>query len=136
VPPVTTSIAAIAMVLAVSGAMPLAENRTIRGEVVAPGCAADAAPDAPPESPAARTMRCARRGDPMAILTSDGQYLVEGDYTANNNAKLLDFVGKPVEAKGNVTESEGRKAINIAAMIVVTSSEAAPQTAEHVAPPR
>ena len=103
--------------------MAAAENRTVRGEVVAPWCAATDAPDAPRESPAARTMRCARRGDPMAIQTSDGLYLVAGDYTANRNAKLLDFVGKPVEAKGNVTDTEGTKTINVAAMIVTKPAE-------------
>lgn len=115
-----TKRSAVAVVLAatVAGTVTAAENRTIRGDVVAPGCAVDVPPDTPGESPAARTMRCARRGDQMAIQTSDGLYLVEGDYAANNNAKLLDFVGKPVEAKGNVTERDGTKTINIAAMVV------------------
>jgi hypothetical protein len=117
-PHLTPLVAAVVFACACSVAMAEAENRTVRGEVVAPGCAADDAPDAPRESPAARIMRCARRGDQMAIQTSDELYLVEGDYAANSNAKLLDFVGKPVEAKGNVTEKDGRKAINIAAMIV------------------
>ena len=64
-------------------------------------------------------MRCAKSGEPMALQTIDGLYLVEGDYTANRNAKLLDFVAKKVEAKGSVTERDGKKTINIAAMMVV-----------------
>jgi hypothetical protein len=63
-------------------------------------------------------MSCARAGNQMAILTGDDVYLVDGDYTANRNAKLLDFVAKRVEAKGNVTERDGKKIINIAAMRV------------------
>ena len=54
----------------------------------------------------------------MAILTNDAVYLIEGDYAANKNAKLLDFVAKKVEAKGTVAEKEGKMTINVAAMAV------------------
>ena len=50
-------------------------------------------------------MDCARRGNQMAILADDAVYLIAGDYTANNNAKLLDFVARRVEAKGHVDET-------------------------------
>lgn len=54
----------------------------------------------------------------MAIQTSDGLFFVEGEYAANNNAKLLDFVAKTVEAKGTVTHRDGKTMINVAAMMV------------------
>jgi hypothetical protein len=63
-------------------------------------------------------MTCARNGDPMAVLTDDAVYLIEGSYAAEKNAKLLDFVAKKVEAKGTITERDGRKYLNIAAMMV------------------
>ncbi|HUU33460.1 MAG TPA: hypothetical protein VMW48_05315 [Vicinamibacterales bacterium] len=104
-------IAAVAVVSA-------ADYRTVQGELTAPSCTPAEVPEVAGESPAARTMRCARQGLPMAIQTADGLFLVEGDYAANNNAKLLDFVAKPVEAKGQVTEREGRMTITVAAMVV------------------
>ncbi len=91
--------------------------QTLRGDLVSPAC--EAAPSPAGESRGARLMRCARSGEPMALRTADGLYAIEGDYTANKNAKLLDFVAKPVEAKGRVREEDGQKAINVAAMMVV-----------------
>ena len=41
-------------------------------------------------------MVCAKKGQPVGILTADAIYTVTGDYAANNNAKLLDFVAKNV----------------------------------------
>ena len=55
----------------------------------------------------------------MAILTTDAVYLVEGDYAANDNAKLLDFVGRQIEAKGNVIQKHGTLRINVASMALV-----------------
>ncbi len=95
-----------------------ADYRLVPGEITAPTCTAAEVAEVVGESPAARTMRCARQGLAMAIQTADGLFHVEGDYTADNNAKLLDFVAKPIEAKGHVTERDGRMSINVAAMIV------------------
>ena len=64
-------------------------------------------------------MTCARDGNQLAILTSDAVYLVEGDYAANKNARLLDFVARQVEAKGDVTEKDGTLTLNVASMMVV-----------------
>ena len=55
---------------------------------------------------APRAMERAKTGGPMAILADDGVYLVEGDFTANRNAKLLDFVAKKIIAKGTVSERD------------------------------
>ena len=64
-------------------------------------------------------MTCARKGDPVAILTDDAVYVVDGDYTANRNAKLLDFVAKRVEAKGDVVEKDGQWRITGASMALL-----------------
>jgi hypothetical protein len=39
--------------------------------------------------------------------------VVTGEYAANNNAKLLDFVSKNVVATGDVTEKDGQKMIAV-----------------------
>ena len=44
---------------------------------------------------------CAKKGKPLGLLTDgDGLFKFVGEYTENNNAKLLSFVGKQVEVKG------------------------------------
>ena len=92
------SVAAFAIALV---APVVAENRTGKGDAHAT-CA----------------MACAKRGNQMAILDRDAVYLVEGDYAANSNAKLLDFVARQVEAKGNVVEKDGKMTINVASMAI------------------
>lgn len=67
---------------------------------------------------APRAMERAKTGGPMAILADDGVYLVEGDFTANRNAKLLDFVAKKIIAKGTVSERDGRRYLRVVAMTV------------------
>jgi hypothetical protein len=55
---------------------------------------------------------CVKKGQPAALVTADGQvYTIVGDYAANKNAKLVDLVAKTVEAKGEVTEKDGKKMI-------------------------
>jgi len=95
-----------------------AGNATVKGEVVEVECSLSKGAEGQGAAHAACAMRCARDGQRMAILTADEVYLIDGDYTANKNAKLLDFVAKKVEAKGNVSERDGKKFINIAAMMV------------------
>ena len=58
-------------------------------------------------------MACARKGQPVGVLTSDAIYEITGDYAANNNAKLLDFVAKQVTVTGDVTEKDGKKLLNL-----------------------
>jgi hypothetical protein len=94
----------------------VADNRTVRGEVVDLACSLDKGSSGRGEAHAACAMTCARKGDAVAILTDDAVYVVDGDYTANRNAKLLDFVAKRVEAKGNVVEKDGQWRITVASM--------------------
>ena len=42
-------------------------------------------------------MACAKKGLAQGIMTADAIYTITGDYAANSNAKLLDFVAKNVE---------------------------------------
>jgi type 1 fimbria pilin len=95
-----------------------AATTTIKGEVVDLECSIGKGGDGKGEAHAACATSCAREGRTMAILTADEIVLIEGDYTANTNAKLLDFVAQPVEAKGHVSERDGKKFINVVAMAV------------------
>jgi hypothetical protein len=52
---------------------------------------------------------CAKGGNQLAIVDGSNRvYLISGDYTANKNEKLIDFVADMVEAKGDVTEKDGK----------------------------
>lgn len=108
---------ACAAVVVATGAAPTVT--AVRGEVVDLQCALEKGDAGRGTAHAACTLSCAKDGGPMAILTDDAIYLISGDYTANKNAKLLDFVGRRVEAKGTIGDADGRKTINVAAMQVL-----------------
>jgi type 1 fimbria pilin len=100
-----------------SMAMPaVAQNKsvTITGELVDTACALKKGEGGKGEAHAACAMACAKRGQAQGILTADAMYTVaSGEYTANNNAKLLDFVAKKVTVTGEVHEHDGQKMITI-----------------------
>jgi hypothetical protein len=55
---------------------------------------------------------CAKMGQPVALLTSDGKvYTVTGDLAANSNAKLVPHLSHKVELTGDVTEKGGTMTI-------------------------
>ena len=57
-------------------------------------------------------LSCAKMGQPVALLTSDGKvYTVTGDLAANNNAKLVPHLSHKVELTGDVTEKGGTMTI-------------------------
>jgi hypothetical protein len=63
---------------------------------------------------------CLKKGQAPALVTADGEiYALAGSFTENKNAKLLDLVGKTVEAKGDVTEAAGVKTLNAKGIIAV-----------------
>jgi hypothetical protein len=103
----------------VVGALPLvAAEATIKGEVVDQQCfLKDKSRGADHKDCA---MGCAKKGKALAIVTDAGDvYTITGSYTDNKNAKLVDFVAKTVEAKGDVTESGGQKSIAVASLAEV-----------------
>ena len=99
-------------------AAPLVAQTTVKGEVVDVACAVKKAPGGKGADHAGCAMACAKKGAPVGVMTADAIYTITGDYTANNNAKLLEFVAKQVEVTGTVTEKDGQK------MIAVTSIKA------------
>jgi hypothetical protein len=105
---------AAATVFAVSLALPaFAADMTIKGEVVDVACSMDKKDAGKGAAHAGCAMSCAKSGQPVGILTADAVYTVTGDYAANKNAKLLDFVAKNVIVTGEVTEKDGQKSINV-----------------------
>ena len=106
-------------VFAVALAMPaFAADMTVKGEVVDVACSTSKKEAGKGEAHASCAMVCAKKGQPVGILTADAIYTVTGDYAANKNAKLLDFVAKTVTVTGAVTEKDGTKSINVKSIAV------------------
>ncbi|MFA5909218.1 MAG: hypothetical protein WC815_10610 [Vicinamibacterales bacterium] len=90
-----------------------AADMTVKGEVVDIACATSKKEAGKGAAHASCAMSCAKSGQPVGILTADAIYTVTGDYIANKNAKMLDFVAKTVIVTGEVTEKDGVKSINV-----------------------
>ena len=90
-----------------------AQATKVTGEVVDVACATKKAPGGKGDDHAGCAMACAKKGMPVGIMTADAIYAVTGDYAADNNAKLLEFVAKKVEVTGTVTETDGKKSIAV-----------------------
>ena len=91
----------------VSFAGPPAEA-TIKGEVVDVACyeGKNGARGAAHKSCG---VSCAKGGAQLGILDADKKmYLISGDYAANKNEKLVEFVAETVEATGEVMTKDGK----------------------------
>jgi hypothetical protein len=78
------------------------EDLTLRGEVIDYACYRElgAAKGTGPGHVNCAT-DCAKKGQMLAVLTDgDGLVKITGEYTANKNSKLIEYVGKQVEVKG------------------------------------
>lgn len=104
--------------LVLAGPASAADVSIVRGEVMHLTCPLGKDDSGRGERHAACAMTSARNGEPMVLITDEAVLIIEGSYVAEKNAKLLDFVGRLVEAKGTVTERDGRKYVNVAAMMV------------------
>lgn len=113
-----SSVFAPLLIAALAAPLGAAEVKTVKGEVIDLECSLSKGAAGKGEAHAACAMGCAKNGDPMALLTDDAVYVIEGSYAADKNAKLLDFVARKVEAKGTITERDGKLYINVAAMMV------------------
>jgi hypothetical protein len=92
-----------------------AKTMTVKGQVVDEGCSlremgqkgGDHHEKA--EEMAQCAIDCAKRGEPVALLTADGKvYRIAGGLAANNNAKLIAHMNHTVEITGDVTEKDGK----------------------------
>jgi hypothetical protein len=93
-----------------------AETKTVTGEVVDVACHTKKGAGGHGDAHKGCATACAKKGAAMGIMASDAVYEIAGDYAANSNAKLLDYVATRVEATGEVTEKDGKKIITVSSI--------------------
>ena len=107
-------VAAFAIAL---GAPAFAATETVKGQVVDQSCytkdKANIGKDHKmPQDVTDCAVACAKKGAPLALLTSDGKlYQITGGLADDKNAKLVPHVSHTVEISGEVTEKDGKKMI-------------------------
>ncbi len=98
-----------AALFVVSLAAPVfAKTETVKGELVDQACyMKDKKNVGASHKECADT--CAKKGQPVALLTADGKvYQVTGGLAAENNAKLVPHMSHTVEITGDVSEKDGK----------------------------
>lgn len=114
-----------AFVIAV-GIPAFAATETVTGQIVDQSCyAKDKANNGKdhkmPQDVTDCAVACAKKGAPLALLTTDGKlYQITGGLAAEKNAKLVPHVSHTVEITGDVTEKEGKKMIAADALKMVS----------------
>ena len=93
------------------GAPAFAKTETVKGELVDQACyMKDKKNVGASHKECADT--CAKKGQPVAIVTADGKvYQVTGGIAADKNAKLAPHMTHTVEITGDVTEKDGKMTI-------------------------
>jgi hypothetical protein len=82
------------------------EEKTIKGEVIDVKCHQGKGHEACATS-------CVKRGEQAGLKVGEDVYMIVGDFAADKNAKLVEFVAKDVEATGVIGEKDGHKTITI-----------------------
>ena len=114
---ILSTLAAAAFVAAL--AAPAFAATSVKGEVIDTVCYGKMGAKATGAHHAACAMKCAKNGNTMAILTKDGKvYDITGEYAANKNEKLLEYVAKDVTAEGAVSEANGKSSIDVSKIMV------------------
>jgi hypothetical protein len=109
---------AAVMCIGALAAPAFAKTETVKGQVIDEACYTKDTVNNKgkdhkmPADTADCAIGCAKKGAPMALLTSDGKvYTITGDLVANNNAKLVPHVAHTVEITGDVTSANGKMSI-------------------------
>jgi len=107
------AVSAVAFVVAL-GAPAFAADSTVKGKLVDQACylkdKANAAGDHGDMKDCAAM--CAKKGQPVALVTEEGKiYTVTGDVAKDNNAKLVPHMTHIVELTGEVTTKDGKNSI-------------------------
>lgn len=107
-----------ATVVVVLGTPAFAKTMTVKGRVVDEGCSLKEMADhkdgdhQKSSEMDACALECAKRGEPLALLTSDGKvYRIGGGLAADKNARLIAHMSHTVEITGDVTEKDGKMVI-------------------------
>src|SRR5207247_11110485 len=99
------------------GAPAFAATETVKGQIVDQTCyAKDKANTGRdhkmPQDVTDCAVACAKKGAPLALLTTDGKlYQITGGLAADMNANLIPHVSHTVEITGDVTEKDGKQMI-------------------------
>jgi hypothetical protein len=109
------AIAGFAMAMTIP--MVASSEKTLTGQVIDVQCTLKDKANAGPDHLACAT-KCAERGQPVGILADDGIYTITGEYAANKNAKLIEYLAKKVEVTGTVSEKDGQKTIDVSSIKV------------------
>lgn len=112
--PIWTGVTAVAL-LAILAMPAFANTETVTGQLVDTACYSKDKANTGNEHKgmgATCAQDCAKKGTPVALLTSDGKlYQVGGGLAASNNAKLVPHMSHTVEITGDVTEKDGKTMI-------------------------
>ena len=66
-------------------------------------------------------LACAKKGSPLALLTSDGKvYEITGGLAENNNAKLIPHITHTVSITGDTMEMNGKMMIHASDLKMVS----------------
>ena len=118
--------AAFTVTIALSASL-AAKTETVKGQIVDQACymkdmASNKGVDH--KMPAATkdcAIACAKKGAPLALLTSDGKvYTIAGGLAANKNEKLVAHVGHTVEITGDTADTAGKLSITAADLKMVS----------------
>ena len=96
-------------------AAPTSDPVKVTGELIDTACGVEKKGDA---SHKACAESCAKRGEPVAVFGKDGMYIITGEFAANKNAKLIEFMAKNVTVTGEVTKDKDGKMMIAATSIV------------------
>lgn len=90
---------------------------TVKGEVVDQPCY-DSSNEKRGASHKGCAVACAKRGNQLAVVEekTNSVYSITGDWAANKNEKLVEYVAEMVEVKGTVTEKDGKKWLTISSI--------------------
>ena len=108
-----------------------AKTATVRGQVVDEGCSISemkshegnhaGGDHAMPSTAMDECMLdCAKKGEPLALLTADGKvYRIVGGLAANKNEKLIAHMKHTVEITGELGEADGKTTISANALKMI-----------------
>jgi hypothetical protein len=123
---VLAGIVAIAALIALTAPL-FAATETVKGRIVDQSCYLKdmknntGADHKMPADVAGCAVACAKKGNPMALLTDDGKvYTLAGGLAADMNAKIVPHVGHVVEVTGDVVTTAGKMTITAADLKMVS----------------
>jgi hypothetical protein len=112
-----TAALSVAVFVVALGAPAFATEETVKGQIVDQTCYAKNKANTGKTHDMGKEVEdcavaCAKKGAPMALLTSDGKvYQITGDLAANMNEKIVPHVSHTVEITGDVTSKDGKMMI-------------------------